>query len=358
MQHKLYKFRALLHNWRFVLPEEMIALFLALFIFVLPATATTRLTDRSLLIQNNEPGATTSYTVSFNYMTPSPIGSIDMLFCVNPIPDEPCVTPTGLDITGATLTNQAGETGYSISTHTANHIVLSRLPSPVATGTAASYTLSNIVNPTDTSQAFSIRLRTHATVSTNGAHVDFGSVRSQVGGGIAIETQVPPMLIFCVAEEVQDNCAGTNDNYYKDMGELTDDQTLVARSQMAVGTNATGGFAITVHGTAPAAGISVIDSPSVPTASQPGVNQFGINLVQNTLPAIGSDPEGIWANAQPTSNYDQPNRYMYESGDVVASSPNVSLMKKFTVSYILNSSPDLRAGIYTTTINYIASGQF
>ena len=358
MQHKLYKFRALLHNWRFVLPEEMIALFLALFIFVLPATATTRLTDRTLLMQSNEPGATTSYTISFNYMTPSPIGSIDMLFCNNPIPDEPCVTPAGLDITGATLASQAGETGYSISTHTANHIVLSRLPSPVATGTAASYTLSNIVNPTDTSQAFSIRLRTHAAATTGGAHVDFGSVRGQVGSGITIETQVPPMLIFCVAEEVQDNCAGTNDNYYKDMGELTNDQTLVAKSQMAVGTNASGGFAITVYGTPPAAGTSVIDASTTPTASQPGTNQFGINLVQNTLPAIGSDPEGIWANAQPTSNYDQPNRYMYESGDVVASSPNVSLMKKFTVSYILNSSPDLRAGIYTTTINYIASGQF
>lgn len=358
MQHKLYKFRALLHNWRFVFPEEMIALFLALFIFVLPATATTRLTDRSLLIQNNEPGATTSYTVSFNYMTPSPIGSIDMLFCVNPIPDEPCVTPTGLDITGATLTNQAGETGYSISTHTANHIVLSRLPSPVATGTAASYTLSNIVNPTDTSQAFSVRLRTHAAATTGGAHVDFGSVRGQVNRGIVIETQVPPMLIFCVAEEVQDNCDGTNDNYYKDMGELTNDQTLVAKSQMAVGTNASGGFAITVYGTPPAAGTSVIDTPTTPTVSQPGTNQFGINLVQNTLPAIGSDPEGIWANAQPTGDYGQPNKYKYTSGDVVASSPNVSLMKKFTVSYIFNSSPNLRAGVYTTTINYIASGQF
>ena len=358
MQHKLYKFRALLHNWRFVLPEEMIALFLALFIFVLPATATTRLTDRTLLMQSNEPGATTSYTISFNYMTPSPIGSIDMLFCNNPIPDEPCVTPTGLDITGATLSSQAGETGYSISTHTANHIVLSRLPSPVATGTAASYTLSNIVNPTDTSQAFSIRLRTHAAATTGGAHVDFGSVRGQVGSGVTIETQVPPMLIFCVAEEVQDNCAGTNDNYYKDMGELTNDQTLVAKSQMAVGTNASGGFAITVYGTPPAAGTSVIDTPTTPTASQPGTNQFGINLVQNTLPAIGSDPEGIWANAQPTGDYGQPNKYKYASGDVVASSPNVSLMKKFTVSYILNSSPSLRAGVYTTTINYVASGQF
>lgn len=358
MQQKLYKFRALAHNWRFVFTEEMLALILAVFIFALPAGATTRLTDRTLMMQSNEPGATTNYTISFNYMTPSPIGSIDLLFCENPIPDEPCVMPSGLNIAGATLSNQTGETGYSISTHTANHIVLSRLPSPVATGTAASYTLSNIVNPTDQSKAFSIRLRTHAAVTTNGAHVDFGSVRGQVGSGVTIETQVPPMLIFCMAEEVSENCTTTNDNYYKDMGELTTDQTLVARSQMAVGTNASGGFAITVYGAPPTAGTNVIDAPSVPTASQPGTNQFGINLVQNTMPAIGDDPEGVWANAQPTSGYGQPNMYKYASGDIVAESPNVSLMKKFTVSYILNSSPGLRAGVYTTTINYIASGRF
>lgn len=54
MQHKLYKFRALLHNWRFVFPEEMIALFLALFVFVLPATATTRAPDRSRLADTEQ----------------------------------------------------------------------------------------------------------------------------------------------------------------------------------------------------------------------------------------------------------------------------------------------------------------
>lgn len=358
MQHKLYRFRALLHNWRLLFPEELIALVLVLLVFVLPAAATTRLTERTLTMQSNAPGATTSYTVSFNYVTPSLIGSIDMMFCVNPIPDEPCVTPPGMDITGAVLTAQTGETGYSMSTHTANHIVLSRSPSPVATGASGSYTLSNIVNPTDTSQAFSIRLRTHAASVTTGAHVDFGSVRGTVNTPIVIETQVPPMLIFCMAEEVQENCTGTNDNYYKDMGELTADKTLVAQSQMAVGTNASGGFAITVHGTPPAAGTSVIDAPILPTPSLPGTNQFGINLVQNTLPTIGGDPEGIWTNAQPTSGYAQANKYKYVSGDIVASSPNVSLMKKFTVSYILNASPDLRAGVYTTTINFVASGGF
>lgn len=358
MQHKLFNFHALFHDWRVVFSEETLALLLALFVFIMPVSATTRLTDRSLFMATTEPGATTNYTISFNYMTPSPIGSIDLEFCNSPIPYEPCVTPTGMDITGATLSNQTGETGYTITAHTTNHIVLSRLPSPVTTGTRGTYTFSNIVNPTDQSRAFAIRLRTHAATTTGGAHVDFGSVRGQVGKGVVLETQVPPMLIFCMAEQVADNCASTNDNYYKDMGDLSPTSTLTAQSQMAVGTNASGGFAITAYGNPPTAGTSVVDAPTVPTESKQGTTQFGINLVENTQPFVGSDPAGVWANAQPTTDYGQANKYMYVPGDVVASSPNVSLMKKFTVSYIFNSSPTLRAGVYTTTINFVASGRF
>ncbi|RYE15684.1 MAG: hypothetical protein EOP51_26645 [Sphingobacteriales bacterium] len=127
---------------------------------------------------------------------------------------------------------------------------------------------------------------------------------------------------------------------------------------MAVGTNASGGFAITANGTPMSAGMNVIDSPTSPTESVQGTNQFGLNLVANDAPIVGSNPEGEWANAIPSPDYSLPNRYKYVSGDVVAYSPNVSLMKKFTVSYIVNSSKNLKAGVYSTTITYIASGRF
>jgi hypothetical protein len=166
------------------------------------------------------------------------------------------------------------------------------------------------------------------------------------------------MLIFCLAEEVNDNCAGTNDTFYTDMGVLDTKSTLKAESEMAVGTNASGGFAITANGTPMSAATNIINSPTVPTRSTIGTNQFGINLVENTQPIVGRNPEGEWANASAAPSYSMPDRYMYVPGDVVAYSPNVSLMKKFTVSYILNASPDLRAGVYSTTVTFIASGRF
>ena len=356
MRHIFLRLHAFIFSWRHLLSEELLALVLVLLMFTAPVSAM-RFQERSLYMNSSVPGATTSYKVSFRYMSPQVVGSIDLLFCNDPIPYHPCVTPTGLDVSNAVLSSQTGETGYSILSKSTNHVVLTRIPGMI-TNASSSYTFDNIVNPTDTSQAFSIRLRSHGTTNATGPQIDFGSVRGEVTNGVVIETQVPPMLIFCVAEEVSEDCVNTNDTYYKDMGQLRSDSTLVARSQMAVGTNASGGFAITANGFPMSAGTSVIDSPTEPTESKPGKNQFGINLVANNAPAVGSDPEGTWANAVPSPDYSIPNHYKYVPGDVVAYSPNVSLMKKFTVSYIVNAKEDLKAGVYTTTVTYIASGRF
>lgn len=335
------------------------ALLLAVFIFAVPAGATTRFENRGLYMQSATPGVTTSYTVSLTYMTPAAVGSLDMLFCESPIPYEACVPPAGLDVSGATLSSQTGETGFSIFSKTNNHIILSRSPAMISPATSSSaYTFDTIKNPTDTKTSFSIRLKSLGSTDGTGPQIDFGSVKGQVTDGIIIETQVPPMLIFCVAQQVEDNCAGTNENYFTDMGTLSKDATLTAQSQMAVGTNASGGFAVTVNGNPLTAGTNIIDGMSAPSDSQKGKNQFGINLVANNELGIGQNPEGSWVNAQPAPGYGLPNKYKYIPGDVIASSPNVSLMEKFTVSYIVNVSPDLRAGVYTTTINYVASGRF
>ncbi|RYF29239.1 MAG: hypothetical protein EOO17_02080 [Chloroflexi bacterium] len=290
-------------------------------------------------------------------MSPQPVGSVDILFCNNPIPYEACVKPAGLDASNAVLSEQLGEIGFSILSKSANHIVLSRPPGMIS-AIPASYKFDNIINPTGSTSAFAVRLRSHASLNGTGPQIDFGSVRGQVTNGVGLETQVPPMLIFCVAEEVSEGCTQTSESNYTDMGQLNARSTLLAQSQMAVGTNASGGFVITANGSSMAAGTNVIDSIPTPTQSIQGVNQFGINLVANNTPVVGSDPEGEWANAAAEIDYSIPNQYKYVSGDVIAYSPNVSLMKKFTVSYIVNSSPNLRAGVYTTTISYIASGRF
>ena len=359
MHHRVPRLHGAFFKFRTLFSEELIALLLVLFVFVVPAGATTRFENRSLFMNSVTPGATTSYKLSLDYMTLEPVGSLDLQFCMSPIPYDPCVKPQGLDITHATLGEQTGEVGFSLQVLSDTHIILSRSSEMiVGIGSKSTYTLENVVNPVDLPQSFSIRLKSHASQNATGPLIDFGSVRGDVGDGITIMTQVPPMLIFCAAEVVDENCFSTNENYFSDMGTLSKDGTLTAQSQFAVGTNASAGFVVTANGEPLTAGTNVIDGVATPTQSRIGRNQFGINLVANNELNVGHDPEGTWTNALPTADYGQPNMYKYVSGDTIASSPNVSLIKKFTVSYIVNVSPSLRAGVYTTTINYIASGRF
>lgn len=358
MFRRTYSLHAIISPFRYLFSEVTVAVLLLVFALAVPAGAGTRFEERGLFMHSVETNARTSYVISLRYMSSNPVGSLDFEVCESPIFYDPCVVPAGFDFSAADLSSQLGETGYSITRQTGNQITLSRSAASPAPGQKASYTFSDVRNPSSPGKAFSIRLRSYASQDASGSHIDFGSVRGQITAPITIETQVPPMLIFCMAQQVEEDCSATDNIYYRDLGQMSPTSTLTAQSQMAVGTNASQGFVITASGSPPSAGTNQIAPIKTPTVSRPGTNQFGINLVANNQPRIGADPEGPFTNAVPTDSYSQANYYIYNSGDVVAHSPNVSLMRKFTVSYIINSSPDLRAGVYSTTITFIASGRF
>lgn len=103
-----------------------------------------------------------------------------------------------------------------------------------------------------------------------------------------------------------------------------------------------------------------------PTASKPGTEQFGINLVKNqttcTNPApanYGADPVPIpnssYATGQAASGYNTCGLYKYSKGDVIAaSSSNGWGQTDFTISYLANISSTTYAGEYTMTQDLVA----
>ncbi len=340
--------------------EIALTLFFVLLIFLPSASAAdvVRFQDRSLTLQSARPGDVTTYTLQFRFTTPTTTGSVDLLFCVDPIPYLPCDSPTGLDVSGASLASQVGETGFALDVRSSNHLVLTRGSPSVVGNDLSTYVISGIKNPTFTAHSYAIRMHSYASSNATGTIIDVGAVTAQITPSVVLETQVPPMLVFCVGQLVSETCGDVLGGNFSDMGEIDGETTVTAMSQMAVGTNATDGFVITVNGRPPAAGTRVLSSPNVPTLSQQGTNQFGINLVANTTPAVGADPDGDSMNAVATNDYGQSNRFMYRDGDVVASAPEVSLVRRFTVSYIVNAPQDLPAGVYSTTLTYICSGRF
>jgi hypothetical protein len=357
--HKIKRLALDIHHPHRLAHIETVLSLIACFILLTgQAAAVVRFQNRNLYISNPNPGASSVYTVSMQYTTLTSIGSLDLQFCVDPIPGDPCDAPVGINASHAVLSSQSGETGYTISKETSDEIVLSRNPAVAQPNIESVYVFSGIINPISTTDSFSIRMSDYASTDASGPIVDLGSEETQLTSAIELETQVPPMLIFCAAQEVSTDCSTTDDNNYSDLGTLSSNDTLTTQSQMAAGTNASSGYVITANGTSMEAGSSIIGSPSTPTPSNIGTNQFGINLVANTSPSVGADPDYNSNIAQPTSNYSIPNEFMFQDGDVVAQSPHVSLVQRYTISYILNSSPSLQAGIYSTTITYVCSGRF
>ena len=126
---------------------------------------------------------------------------------------------------------------------------------------------------------------------------------------------------------------------------------------MQAQTNAANGYAITVNGTTLASGVNTIPALASQTTSNLGVGQFGLNLRQNTVPAVGGDPNGTGSGAV-NANYNTSNQYRFNNGDVVAGATLPTDANTFTSSYIVNIGGSQAAGVYTSTMTYICTASF
>lgn len=108
------------------------------------------------------------------------------------------------------------------------------------------------------------------------------------------------------------------------------------------------GYTLQINGTPPKYGNYLLNTPTSPTSSQPGTEQFGINVVDNSTPDVGANlvqvPDAETSFGQAMPNYSQPNKFMYNSGDVVAFSNRSSGRTDYTVSMLVNIAGNTPAG--------------
>jgi len=340
---------------RFVTAAAALAILLCSLLPAVPVRAA-QLSNRGLTIGDITPGAVTSHNFKFTFVSPDPVGSVRFEYCTSPLPDLPCDTPPGLDASAATLTGQTGEADFSILTAQPNLIVLTRAAAAAPANNASSYSFDGIVNPGPATGTFYVRISTHASADASDAMIDSGAVVNATSQEVTVSTEVPPILKFCVGLELADDCTTADDSLI-DLGDLAASRASSGSSQMLAATNAEFGLAIAAYGTTLTSGNNIIRALSGPTFSAPGNAQFGINLRDNSDPDVGQNPSGIGI-ASPTGDYNIPNRYLFRTGDVVATSPAATDVRKFTVSYIANVPPSQPPGVYTATLTYICSATF
>lgn len=111
----------------------------------------------------------------------------------------------------------------------------------------------------------------------------------------------------------------------------------------------------------------VIPGKSSAGASSVGTEEFGINLVDNSSPDLGSDPFNVpdnnFADAEAAPDYNVPNQFKYGQGDIIARSAatigNQAVGRTdFTISYIANVSPVTPAGSYKMVHDIVVTGTF
>ncbi len=242
----------------------------------------------------------------------------------------------------------------------------------------------------DTPQAAS------STYSVSGVQIGGnGSTQSVCSGGQ-----------YCASESVGDivNGGSSSTNYSATSGSETPDQPVLEVSvtggiqNMGVldttttGTAAFGvsvltylsnGYTLFISGAAPSQGshtLKVMDPDAAqnacPCTSQPGAEQFGMNLADNSAPDIGANEvqipssdfsfghvAGETCSGQPCTgasgfsfdhNYSQPDLFLYKDGDAIAGSSVSSGETDYTISMIINVSGVTPGGRYTGTYSAIA----
>lgn len=169
------------------------------------------------------------------------------------------------------------------------------------------------------------------------------STNYQFQGGF--NTSDEPLLEFAV------------DGGTYDLGILDYDETNSVMASFSVRNYLSTGYIITINGESPTLsdGGHTLAPLTSPTNATPGTEQFGINLVDNSIPDVGSNPVQIPDNTYSFGTaivgYDTPNFFQFVDGATIAMSPKSSGQTNYFLSIIANIARETPAGQYGGRLN-------
>lgn len=148
------------------------------------------------------------------------------------------------------------------------------------------------------------------------------------------------------------------------LGVLSVGSTATGTATFSVKNYLSSGYSIYTYANPPTSeGGHIFNSYSTPTAVNPGIEEFGMNLVSNTTSCgapinFGSNPVQVpssqFSYGQVAVGYDQCGKYQYVNNSVIADSLKSSGETDFTISYIADISNTTPAGLYTMNESLIA----
>ncbi|MGH7197055.1 MAG: hypothetical protein ACREGJ_04825 [Candidatus Saccharimonadales bacterium] len=145
-----------------------------------------------------------------------------------------------------------------------------------------------------------------------------------------------------------------------DLGSFTSSGATVTTATFLVSNYTSYGYVVQILGDPPKNGNHTIDAMATTSPSQAGIDQFGINLVANTLPlSVGANPDnGDSGFGEAAPNYGTSNEYRYVSGETIARAPKSSGVTNYTISYLVNVETLTPGGKFTANQTLIVTGTY
>jgi hypothetical protein len=125
------------------------------------------------------------------------------------------------------------------------------------------------------------------------------------------------------------------------------------------------GYAVTIIGTPPTYAGHQLSALTTDTAYNATAEQFGVNLVNNTVTGVGADPVqnptgfgfGV-AGDGTTNHYTQSDKWRFNAGETVASAPKSSGNTDYTATFMMNAIQTTPGGKYTGNIGFVVTGTY
>lgn len=145
-----------------------------------------------------------------------------------------------------------------------------------------------------------------------------------------------------------------------DFGVFSPVSTATATATFSVLNHTSYGYIVQIIGTPPTNDGHVISAMSTTGTSNIGTEQFGINLVANTVPtSFGANPDnGQFGQGIVNNNYSTANNYRYVSGETIASASKSSGITNYTLSLIVNVAPLTPGGKYVSPQTLVVTGTY
>lgn len=362
--------------------------------------------DRYIKMSSSANAATNvSYEVGFDVATTGNVEGVVVDFCSNtPIIGDSCTAPASFSVGTPTVATSGGaNTGLSGSWTAANENSGRTLTLKNSTGGSISaggqviFTLSTATNPATTNTSFYARIFTFDTdtdvdtwvATPNGSStanvIDSGGVALRTAAQVTVTAKVQETLTFCVYDNV--NCAGGADGIA--LGDANgvlsvSDEFINKEAAFDLASNAADGVTVRfkANNTLLSGANDINAIGGTPATSTPGSEQFGLCAYRSsgTLMAIDTIYDGATAapagecsgtvdnsGGTPTASDDNGAQFALDMdntlgatstyGDTIATMA-AGTSETATLSFLGNIASTTPAGIYTSTLTFIATGQY